>query len=458
MSVNPADSIVFGRLFGSNRMRAAFDERGFARRMLDVEAALARVEAGLGIIPAEAATAITAAAKLERISLEEIGKSAGIVGYPVVGLVKALGRAAGGDCARYVHWGATTQDIMDSALVLQMRDGLALIEEQLRHVAAELAVQAEAHRDTVMAGRTHLQHALPVTFGYKCAVWLAPLLDHLDRLAEVSPRALTLQFGGAVGTLASLGSEGRAVALGLAQELGLAAAEAPWHASRERVVEVASFLGLVCGSLAKLATDVMLLMQSEVGEAFEPHQSGRGGSSTMPQKRNPISCEYVIAGARGVHALVPLMLQALAQDHERATGPWQSEWLAMPQIFVLASGALDHAATIAEGLTVDAEQMRRGLALNHGLIMAEAVMMALAPMIGRDAAHHTVQQACDRALAERRALIDVLAADGAVAPHLDRQALERLVEPGNYLGEAREIVDRVIARSRRMLSLGTGVG
>ncbi|HUH83521.1 MAG TPA: adenylosuccinate lyase family protein, partial [Stellaceae bacterium] len=334
-----------------------------------------------------------------------------------------------------------------------------LVAARLRDVALALSAEAEKHRDTVMAGRTHLQHALPVTFGYKCAVWLAPLLDHLERLAEAGRRALTLQFGGAVGTLASLGSEGRAVALGLAQELGLAAADAPWHASRERVVEVASVLGLVCGSLAKLATDVMLLMQSEVGEAFEPHSSGRGGSSTMPQKRNPISCEYVIAGARGVHALVPLMLQALAQDHERATGPWQSEWLAMPQIFVLTSGVLDHAAAIAEGLTVDAEQMRRGLTLNHGLIMAEAVMMALASMIGRDAAHHTVQDACDRALAERRPLIDVLAEDGAVATRLDRRALERLVEPGNYLGEAREIVDRVVARARRELSLvGSGGG
>jgi 3-carboxy-cis,cis-muconate cycloisomerase len=456
MSVNPADSVVFAGLFGSPRMRAIFDERNFVQKMLDVEAALARVEARLGIIPAEAAAAVTAAASVDRLSLEEIGRSAGVVGYPVVALVKALGRAAGGDCARYVHWGATTQDIMDSALVLQMRDGLAVAAGLLRDIAAALAAQAATHRDTVMAGRTHLQHALPVTFGYKCAVWLAPLLDHLARLDEIRRRALTLQFGGAVGTLASLGPQGRAVALGLAQELGLAAADAPWHASRERVAEVACFMGLVCGSLAKMATDVMLLMQSEVGEAFEPHTSGRGGSSTMPQKRNPIACEYVIAGARGVQALVPLMLQAMAQDHERATGPWQSEWLAMPQIFVLAAGALDHALVLAKGLSVDARQMRRGLALNQGLIMAEAVMMALAPMIGRDAAHHVVQQACDRALEQRRPLVDVLAEDGAVAPHLDRAALARIVDPGSYLGEAGDIVDRIVARSRKSLAASGG--
>jgi 3-carboxy-cis,cis-muconate cycloisomerase len=414
--------------------------------MLEVEAALARVEARLGIVPAAAAEAITAAATVERVSLAEIGASTRSVGYPVVATVKALGRAAGGDAARYVHWGATTQDIMDSALVLQMRDGLALVEARLGDIIAGLAAQARRHRGTVMAGRTHLQHALPVTFGYKCAVWLAPLLDHRARLDEVRGRALAVQFGGAVGTLASLGNKGRAVTEGLARELGLAAPDAPWHVSRERVVEVASLLGMLCGSLAKVATDVMLLMQSEVGEAFEPHQSGRGGSSTMPQKRNPIACEYILAAARGVHALVPMMYAAMAQDHERATGPWQSEWLALPQIFVLTAGALEHAAVLATGLTVDPAQMRRGLGLQQGLIMAEAVMMALAEKIGRDAAHHAVQQACERAIDEKRPLVEVLAADGAVAPHLDRAQLERLTDPAGYLGEAEAVIDRVLAR------------
>ncbi len=446
MSVNPADSTVFGGLFGSDAMRALFSDAGLVQKMLEVEAALARVEARLGIVPAEAANAITAAATVERVSLAEIGASTRSVGYPVVAVVKALGRAAGGDAARYVHWGATTQDIMDSALVLQLRDGLALVEARLGEIIAGLAELARRHRRTVMAGRTHLQHALPVTFGYKCAVWLAPLSDHRTRLAEVRRRALTVQFGGAVGTLASLGTKGRAVTEGLAAELGLAAPDAPWHVSRERVVEVASLLGMLCGSLAKIATDVMLLMQSEVAEAFEPHQSGRGGSSTMPQKRNPIACEYILAAARGVHALVPMMFSAMAQDHERATGPWQSEWLALPQIFVLTAGALEHAAVLARGLTVDAAQMRRGLGLQQGLIMAEAVMMALAGKIGRDDAHHVVQQACERAIDEKRPLVDVLAADAAVTPHLDRAALERLTDPASYLGEADAVIDRVLAR------------
>src|SRR6185437_13260550 len=451
MSVNPADSIVFGGLFGSDALRAVFSKRGFVQKMLDVEAALARVEARLGIIPQSSADAITAAARVERISLAEIGASTRNVGYPVVALVKALGRAAGGDAARHVHWGATTQDIMDSALVLQMRDGLDLIEAGLRRIIAALARQAQQHRNTVMAGRTHLQHAMPVTFGYKCAVWLAPLIDHLGRLAELRRRVLTVQFGGAVGTLASLGTRGRQVTEGLAAELGLAVPEAPWHVDRARVAEAAAFLGLVCGSLAKLATDVMLLMQSELGEAFEPHQSGRGGSSTMPQKRNPIACEYILAAQRGVAALAPMMLNAMAQDQERATGPWQSEWLAEPQIFVLSGGALEHAAAVAEGLTIDAAKMRRNLDLHEGLIMAEAVMMALAEKTGRDAAHHAVQLACDRAIERKRPLVEVLAEDGEVSAHLDRAALERLTDPAAYLGEAQAVVDRVVARAGKAL-------
>lgn len=446
MSVNPADSLLLGGLFGSDEMRAIFDERGFVQKMLEVEAALARVEARLGLIPESAAQAITAAAQVDRLSLKEIGESARTVGAPVVGLVKALGRAAGGDADRYVHWGATTQDIMDTALVLQMREGLALVERRLRALIAALADHARQHRATVMAGRSFLQHALPITFGYKCAVWLAPFLDHLTRLDELRARVLVVQFGGAVGTLASLGTKGRDATLGLAQELGLAAPDSPWHVNRERPAEVACFLGLVAGSLAKIATDTALLMQTEVGEAAEPYEAGRGGSSTMPQKRNPIASAYIIAAARGVHALVPQMLAAMAQDHERATGAWQSEWLALPQLFTLSDGALVHAVALAQGLTIDAARMRQTLDGQQGLIMAEAVMMALAEKLGRGAAHHAVQYACARSLDDHRPLIDVLSEDAAVTAEFDRAALERLTEPGRYLGEALAVVDRVLAR------------
>ena len=449
MSVNPADSPVFGMLYGSDAMRAVFDERAFIQRMLDVEAALARVQGRLGIIPAEAAEAISRAAKIENVNTGELAASVRNVGYPVVGVVKGLSRAAG-EAGRWTHWGATTQDIMDSALALQMRDGLALMREELLAIVDGLAHQAEAHRNTVMAGRTHLQHALPTTFGLKCAVWLQPLVDHVERLDQLRPRVERVEFGGAAGTLASLGDKGTLVLAGLAQELGLREPAAPWHVCRDGVAEAASFLGLVCGSLAKIATDVILLSQTEIAEVSEPYVEGRGSSSTMPQKRNPIASEYILAASRAVQALVPVMQGAMAADQERATGPWQAEPLALPQCFVLAHDAAQHARSIAEGVVVDAARMRRNLEATGGMIMAEAVMMGLAPELGRESAHHAVKHACDTALAEGMGLADALEREREISGKLDRGAIERLTEPANYLGSAQAFTDRVLAEARKL--------
>ncbi len=448
MTVNPADSEIFGSLYGTEEMRGVFSDRALLQRMLEVEAALARVEARLGIVPAAAAEAITKAASLDRVDLKDIAAGARLAGYPAAALAKALGKAAGGDAAKYVHWGATTQDIVDTALVVQIRDGLAIVERDLRALIAALAAQATAHRGAVMAGRSFLQQALPVTFGYKCAVWLAPFLDHLDRLSELRPRILRVQFGGAVGTLASLGSHGRAVTVALAEELGLAAPMAPWHVARDGIAETGAFLGLVSGSLAKLATDVILLAQTEVREVAEPAEAGRGGSSTMPQKRNPVASAYIVAAARGVHALVPLLFAAMAQDHERATGPWQSEQLALPQIFLLTAGALAHAGPLAAGLEVDAARMRENLDLTEGLILSEAIMMALAEKIGRDAAHHQVTQAVATAAKAGRPFVEVLKTTPDIRRHLDDAALARILDPAHYIGEAGAVIDRVLARAR----------
>ncbi|WP_149537812.1 3-carboxy-cis,cis-muconate cycloisomerase [Siccirubricoccus phaeus] len=446
MSVNPADSPVLGALYGTDAMRAAMGEMAFLQRMLDVEAALARAQAKLGIVPEAAAKAITAAADAKRLDLPALAAATRNTGYPVVGLVKQLSALAGAEAGRWTHWGATTQDIMDSAVVLQIRDGLALIEAELEAVIAGLAAMARTHRDTVMAGRTHLQHALPTTFGCKVAVWLSPLITMRERFAQLRPRVLKLEFGGAAGTLASLGAQGLAVQAGLAEELGLAVPDVPWHVARDGLAETVSLLGLVCGSLSKLATDVILLMQNEVAEVAEPHQFGRGGSSTMPQKRNPISCEYIIAQSRGVHALVPQMLAAMAQDQERGTGPWQAEALAIGQSFLLAHGALSCARVLAEGLVVDAARMRRNLDSTGGLIMGEAVMMGLAPVLGRGEAHHVVNRACDLALAEGISLAAALGREPALAGRLDAAALAKLTEPASYLGAAGDFVDRVLAR------------
>ena len=443
MPINPADSPVLGTLYGSDAARAVFDERAWFQHMLDVEAALARVQSRLGIIPADAAAAITAAARVENLDTAELAGSVRNVGYPVVGVVKGLSRAAGAAGA-WTHWGATTQDIMDTATVLQISAGLDLIEADLAAVITGLAHHAAEHRATVMAGRTHLQHALPITFGLKCATWLMPLLAHRERLTQLRPRVERVQFGGAAGTLASLGDHGIAVMEALAAELNLAAPAAPWHVCRDGLAEAVSLLGLICGSLAKIATDIILLCQNEVAEVFEPYLPGRGQSSTMPQKRNPIASEYILASARGVHALVPLMQSAMAHDHERATGPWQAEYLALPQAFVLTHGALLHARTIAEGMVVDTARMKRNLDLTGGLIVAEAVMMGLAPHLGREPAHHLVKQACDRALSQGITLTNALMMEPEITARLDRAAVAAMTDPAAYLGAADQFIGRVL--------------
>ncbi len=452
MAVNPADSPILGTLYGSDAMRAVFDEQTYFQRMLDVEAALARVQSRLGIIPADAGAAISAAARVENLSTAELAASARNVGYPVVGLVAGLSRAAGsggGEAGGWTHWGATTQDIMDSATVLQIRTGLALIDTELDAILTALLAQAEKYRSTVMAGRTHLQHALPITFGLKCAIWAQPFLHHRQRLKQLRPRVEVVEFAGAAGTLASLGDQGIAVMEALAAELGLGTTPAPWHVCRDGVAEAVSLLGLICGSLAKFATDIILLCQNEVAEVAEPYVAGRGQSSTMPQKRNPIASEYILAAARMVQALVPVMQGAMAQDHERATGPWQAEALALPQAFVLTHGALQHARAIAEGMVVDPARMRANLDITGGLIVSEAVMMGLAPHLGREAAHHVVKHACDIALAERITLTEALLRETAVTARLDGAAIAHVTDPANYLGATQTYIDRVRAAAGR---------
>jgi 3-carboxy-cis,cis-muconate cycloisomerase len=448
MTVSAVDSAIFGGLFTTAAMRAVFADQARLQRMLDVEAALARAQARLGLVPPAAADEIAAKARLERFDLEAIRRGTELAGYPIVPLVKALSEACEGDAGRYVHWGATTQDIVDSELMLQIRDALTLIEADLDAILRRLAELAQQFRDTPMAGRSHLQQALPITFGFKCAVWLSALQRHRRRLETLRGEILVVQFGGAVGTLASLAEDGIAVLAALAEELDLAVPPIAWHVARDGLAEAVCFLGLLTGSLGKLATDVALLMQTEVGEVAEPHKEGRGGSSTMPQKRNPIACEFILAAAKNVRQLVPVMLDAMLQDHERATGPWHAEWLALPQAFALTAGALHHTRALLEGLSVDPAHMRRNLDLTRGMIMAEAVMMALAPALGREGAHHLVAAACQEALETGTDLLEVLRGEPRVSAYLSQARLEALLDPERYTGLAGAFVDRVVAQSR----------
>lgn len=458
MAVHPIDGAVWGTLYGSAAMRAIFDERAWLARMLEVEAALALAEAELGLIPAEAAARIAEVARPEALDLSALPERTRRVGYPVVGLVAALSQAAGPEAGRYTHWGATTQDILDTALILQLREALALIERDLRRLIGALAALARRHRRTPMAGRTHLQHALPITFGLKCAVWLDPLLRHAARLGELRPRLLVVSLGGAAGTLASLGADGLQVTERLAARLGLGVPPLPWHVSRDSLNEAVAWLGLLTGSLGKMATDVMLLGQTEISEAAEPHLPGRGGSSTMPQKRNPIAAEYILAQARAVQGLVPVMMGAMAQDFERGTGNWQAEPLVVAPAFVLAHGALEQAVMTAEGLVVDEARMRENLGVSGGLIMAEAVMMRLAPALGREAAHHLVAEACDLARREGTGLAEALDRMPEIAARFDGEALRAMTDPLSYLGSTEAFIDRVLARAAPFTGGGAAEG
>ena len=441
------DSSIFRDLFGTPAMRAIFSDEALTARYVEVEVALAQAQARAGVIPRGAAEEIAARADTKAIDLGELKTETDVVGYPIVGVVHQMATQCG-ESGRYVHWGATTQDIMDTASVLQLRDALGVVGADLEAIATALAALARRHRDTVMAGRTHLQHALPVTFGYKAAVWLAMIARHRERLEQLKPRLLVVQFSGAAGTLASLGKDGLAVQAALADELQLAQPPITWHSARDSIAEAVSFLGLVTGSLAKIATDIMLMMQTEVAEAFEPFVAGRGSSSTMPQKRNPISCELILALAKTVRQHVGLMLDAMAADHERATGPWHLEWIAVPESFIATAGALHQARFMLEGLIVAPDRMRRNLDLTGGLIVAEAVMMALAPHTGRGRAHDVVYAACRSALEEGTPLLDQLQARKEITEHLDAVALARLVDPSNYLGDAPAMVDRVLGMRR----------
>jgi len=438
------DSAIFRDAFGAPAVRAIFSDAALIGRYVEVEVALAAAEASVGVIPKDAARTIKKLARADAIDLQRLKAETDLVGYPIVGVVHELAKQCG-EAGRYLHWGATTQDIMDTATVLQLREALALLDADLAALEAALATLAAKYRDTVMAGRTHLQHALPVTFGYKAAVWLSMVGRHRERLSQLKPRVLVGQFGGAAGTLASLGDKGLAVHDALMAQLGLAPAPTPWHVARDSFAETVSLLGLVTGTLAKIATDVMLLMQTEVGEAFEPFVAGRGSSSTMPQKRNPIACELILAAAKVVRQHVGLMLDAMAADHERATGPWHLEWVAIPQAFIAASGALQNGRFMLEGLIVEPERMRRNLGITGGLIVAEAVMMALARHTGRQHAHDLVYGACRCALEMGSTLLAELERLPEVTKHLKGARLKELTNPANYLGSAPAIIDRALA-------------
>ena len=432
--------------FTTDAMRAVFAPAARVQRVLDFEAALARAEAAAAVIPAAAAATIAKHCDAREFDVDALAVASRAAGNLAIPLVNALTRAVGDDAKGYVHWGATSQDALDTGLVLQLRDALALLDTDLDRLARALAAQATAHKTTPLAGRTWLQQALPVTLGLKLAGTLSAVRRHQVRVNALRSRLLVLQFGGASGTLASLGDKGTDVELALAAELQLTVADVPWHTQRDRIDELATTLGLVVATLGKLARDISLLAQTEVGEALEPAAPGRGGSSTLPHKRNPVGCAVALAAAVRVPNLVATMLVAAVQEHERGLGNWPAEWDTLPDIILLAAGALATMADVVAGLEVDAARMRSNLELTQGQILAEAVQMALAPALGRDVAHTVMASACRRAVAEKRHLRDVLVADAAVRGVLDEATIVRLLDPAHYLGASATFVERALAQ------------
>jgi 3-carboxy-cis,cis-muconate cycloisomerase len=439
------DSNIFRDIFTTPAMREVFSDEYRTRCYLEIEAALAVVQGRAGIIPEDAAREIISKCRIENIDFIKLKATTERIGYPILGVVQQIVALCDKGLGEWCHWGATTQDITDTATMMQIRAALDLIDTEIEKIAAALADLARRYRDTPMAGRSNLQQAVPITFGFKAASLLAAFQRHRQRLKEIRPRVLVGEFAGAAGTLSSLGTEGLKVQEGLMRELKLGQPEIAWHTVRDRIAEVGCFLALVTGTCGKISMDVKLMMQTEVAEVYEPFHEGRGSSSTMPQKRNPISCLYIHSTAAQVRYNAAALLEAAVADHERSTGPWEIEWIALPEIFLLASGTLSQTRLMLEGLQVDVKRMRQNLDITSGMIVSEAVMMGLGPHLGRQQAHDLVYDICREVVTTGTPLVDLLAKDVEIMKHLGRGELEQLCDPGNYLGLSGEMVDRVLA-------------
>jgi 3-carboxy-cis,cis-muconate cycloisomerase len=432
-------------LFSTPAMSAAFSAEAHVKAMLAFEAALSLAEARAGVIPPEAASAIEAACQVELFDITALYREAALAGTPAIPLVRMLTAQVEGQAKRYVHWGATSQDAIDTALMLQMREGLNLLLEGLLAVGAACATLAEQHRQTLMVGRTLLQQALPITFGLKAARWLTLVTRQVRALQVRRNQTLAVQLGGAAGTLASLGEKGPQVVYALAEELKLTAPDQPWHTERDRVAEIAGALGVVAGAMSKIGSDLALLAQTEVGEASEGVAPGKGGSSAMPQKRNPVDTTAAIAAARLAIGVVPVILNAMSQEHERAVGGWQAEWAAIPEIFRYTARAVEGIRGAVSNLQVDPARMQANLDLTKGLVMAESLTMALAPKVGRAEAYRMVQAACKKVVDENKELRQVAQADEQIRAVLSPEEIERALDPGQYLGSTNTFIDRALA-------------
>ena len=439
-------------LFSTVAMSTAFSARAHVRGMLAFESALARAEARANVIPQDAAQAIAAVCWEDLFDVAALYREAATAGTPAIPLVRMLTVQVEDEARKYVHWGATSQDAIDTALMLQMRDGLDLLVDGLLAVCAACALLTEQHRHTLMVGRTLLQQALPITFGLKAARWLALAMRQVRALRECREQSLAVQLGGAAGTLASLGDKGLRVVELLAEELRLPVPDLPWHTERDRVVNIATTVGTMSGTLAKIAEDVVLLSQTEVGEASEGVTSGKGGSSAMPQKHNPVDATRALASARLAIGVVPVLLSALVQEHERAVGGWQAEWAAIPDLFRYSAGVVEGVRGAVAGLHIDSERMKANLDITRGLVMAESLTMALAPHTGRPEAFRIVQAACKQVIDSGIDLRQAALHDDQVRAVLSVKEIDLALDPAHYLGSTDAFINRALAAYREIQS------
>ncbi|MBZ5505368.1 MAG: 3-carboxy-cis,cis-muconate cycloisomerase [Acidobacteriia bacterium] len=428
-----------------------FSDDSVLRAMLDFEAALARVEGKMGIIPRAAATAIQQAARAARLDGAAIASESLPSGTPAIPFLRAFTqniRAQNPAAAGFVHWGATSQDLCDTALILLLQKAQSIVESDLQRLERALQRLSKRHRRTVMLGRTWLQAAPPVTFGLKSAGWFGAVHRGHQRLTAALEDCLVLQFGGATGTLAALGNHGPRIAQALADELELACPEAPWHTQRDRLAALVCACGVLAGSLGKMARDIALLAQNEIAEVAEPGRAGRGGSSTMPHKQNPVGSALALAATQRVPGLVSSLLSAMVQEHERAAGGWQAEWSIVSGVIQNTGLAVACMAEVTEGLVVDPERMKANIAATHGVIFAERASILLGKKIGRDKAHKLLEEASHKAAGGKRKLSEVLAETPEIAQHLNGAALRELERPENYLGAAEEFRRALLASAR----------
>jgi 3-carboxy-cis,cis-muconate cycloisomerase len=448
------DSLIFGNILSTRESAAVWSDKTRTQCYLAFEGALAKAQARLGLIPQRAADEIIKfCLDIRNIDFDELRQQTELIGYPVLGVVKQLVAQVNSiepGLGEWAHWGATTQDVTDTATVIQLWDTLSLMEKTLEAIIDSLRVLAERHKSTPMAARSNLQQAVPMSFGFKMARLLATYLRHRERLKDVETRLTVLEFSGAAGTLATLPPTQDHPLLGLecqrelAKDLNLKVPEIAWHTERDRIADFGSLCAMLTSTCAKFALDVKLMMQTEVGEVSEPYVPHRGSSSTMPQKRNPISCAYITAMTATVRQLSTSLFEAMIEDHERSTGPWEIEWIVLPQISTLTHATLKHTADLIAGLEVHEDAMERNLDISRGGIVSEAVMMGLGKNLGRQYAHDVVYDLCRRSQQENRQLLDLLCENEEINKNMSREELAKLCDPRDYLGYSEAMVERIL--------------